>query len=83
MAKNYSFEHDPCYSIDATAETGRLGRLLNHSKSGNLCTKTIEVNGIPHLILLAKEDVEPGCELTYDYGDRRKQTLRYHPWLAS
>lgn len=71
-----------CFSVDATAESGRLGRLLNHSKKGNLMTKTIEVSGIPRLILLAKEDIVEGSELTYDYGDRSKQSLQYHPWLA-
>ena len=71
-----------CFSVDATAESGRMGRLLNHSRNGNLMTKTIEVNETPRLVLLAKEDIVPGCELTYDYGDRSKQSLLHHPWLA-
>lgn len=70
------------FSIDATAETDRLGRLLNHSRNGNLCPKTIEVNDIPRIVMIAKVDIQSGTELTYDYGDRSKKSLMYHPWLA-
>lgn len=71
-----------CYSIDATAESGKLGRLVNHSRNGNLITKTIFYRNKPHLVLIAKEDIEEGDELTYDYGDRSKESLLHHPWLA-
>lgn len=71
------------FSIDATAESGRLGRLVNHSRNGNLTTKIISVNSVPHLVLIAKEDIDFGEEVCYDYGDRSKESLKYHPWLAS
>ncbi|KAL5281533.1 SETD8 family protein [Megaselia abdita] len=70
------------YCIDATAETGTLGRLVNHSRNGNLLTKVITVNNRPHLILIAKDNIPIGRELTYDYGDRSKEALLHHPWLA-
>ncbi|XP_072044661.1 uncharacterized protein [Amphiura filiformis] len=71
------------YCIDATMESGRLGRLLNHSsKSGNCCTKLVEVKGQPHLIIIAARDISEGEELLYDYGDRDKESLQAHPWLA-
>ncbi|XP_025837662.1 N-lysine methyltransferase KMT5A [Agrilus planipennis] len=70
------------FCVDATAETGRLGRLVNHSRNGNLITRTVSVDGVPRLILVAKEDISTGEELTYDYGDRSKESLKYHPWLA-
>ncbi|XP_057667362.1 N-lysine methyltransferase KMT5A-like isoform X1 [Diorhabda carinulata] len=70
------------YCIDATEETGRLGRLVNHSRNGNLQTKTILVDSIPRLILTAKTYIRPGEELLYDYGDRSKESLEHHPWLA-
>lgn len=73
---NYSF------SIDATAETGKLGRLVNHSRNGNLVTKTVMMGKHPHLVLIAKDDLPVGVELTYDYGDRSKEALQHHPWLA-
>lgn len=79
----YYFKHkNKQYCIDATEETGKLGRLVNHSRNGNLMTRTVEVRGQPHLVLLAKEDIEEGRELNYDYGDRSKESLLHHPWLA-
>ena len=76
----YSF-----FSIDATEETGRLGRLLNHSKlHPNCITKVIQIEKQeqPRLVLIAKCDIEAGTELLYDYGDRSKESLAAHPWLA-
>lgn len=70
------------FSIDATAETGKLGRLVNHSRNGNLMTKVVMIQKQPHLVLIAKEDLPAGVELTYDYGDRSKEALQHHPWLA-
>ena len=70
-------------SVDATAESSRLGRLVNHSRSGNLAPKVIEIEDRPHLLLVARFDILPGKELLYDYGDRSSLSLKYHPWLAS
>lgn len=70
-------------SIDATKESDRLGRLVNHSKKGNLKTRAFLVKESPHLVLFADRDIQPGEELSYDYGDRRKTVLESHPWLAS
>ncbi|ODN04218.1 Histone-lysine N-methyltransferase pr-set7 [Orchesella cincta] len=70
------------YCVDATKESDRLGRLINHSRNGNLVTKVVEVKGVPRLILIAKRDIDMDDELTYDYGDRSREALRHHPWLA-
>lgn len=70
------------YCVDATQESGRLGRLVNHSKRGNLKTQTCIIKGVPHLVLVAQRDIHPGEELLYDYGDRSKTSLQFHPWLA-
>lgn len=79
----YYFKHKNVqHCIDATAESGKLGRLVNHSRNGNLMTKTVSVNNRPHLVLIAKEDIAEGVEVTYDYGDRSKEALQHHPWLA-
>ncbi|XP_041754793.1 N-lysine methyltransferase KMT5A-A isoform X3 [Coregonus clupeaformis] len=69
------------YCVDATKETGRMGRLINHSKNGNCQTKLHDINGMPHLILVASRDVNEGEELLYDYGDRSKASIAAHPWL--
>ncbi|GIX91505.1 hypothetical protein CEXT_618581 [Caerostris extrusa] len=70
------------YCIDATKESDRLGRLINHSKKGNLKTQSIYLKENPHLAFFACRDIEAGEELCYDYGDRSKQALKSHPWLA-
>lgn len=69
------------YCVDATKETGRMGRLINHSKNGNCQTKLHDINGVPHLILIASRDIDEGEELLYDYGDRSKASIAAHPWL--
>lgn len=80
----YYFKHqDVQYCVDGTAETGRMGRLLNHScVAPNCFTKVVSLDGRPRLILLAKQDIAEGTELIYDYGDRDKATIKAHPWLA-
>lgn len=82
----YYFNHrDKQYCIDATKETGRYGRLINHScKTPNCVTKVVMLpNQVePRLILVAKQDIQIGTELLYDYGDRSKESLKAHPWLA-
>ncbi|XP_013872822.1 lysine methyltransferase 5Ab isoform X2 [Austrofundulus limnaeus] len=78
----YYFQYQSkAYCIDATKETGRLGRLLNHSKSGNCHTRLHGIDGTPHLILVASKDIKADEELLYDYGDRSKDSISAHPWL--
>lgn len=80
------------YCIDATAESGRLGRLLNHSRTDANCyTKVMWLRNhtrckhedLPHLVIQARRQISAVEELLYDYGDRAKQTLEAHPWLKS
>lgn len=68
-------------SVDATKESSRMGRLINHSKNGNCQTKLHDINGVPHLILVASRNIDEGEELLYDYGDRSKASIAAHPWL--
>ena len=71
-------------SVDATAESPYLGRLLNHSRLDNNCqTKVVDINNRPFLILVASRDIKQGEELLYDYGDRSKDAVEAHPWLKS
>lgn len=48
------------YCVDATAETGRFGRLINHSRFGNLKPKVVEIDDKPHLLLFAARPIFPG-----------------------
>ncbi|XP_037114574.1 lysine methyltransferase 5Ab isoform X1 [Syngnathus acus] len=78
----YYFQYQAkTYCVDATRETNRLGRLINHSKVGNCQTKLHAIDGSPHLILLAARDIEADEELLYDYGDRSQEAISAHPWL--
>lgn len=78
----YYFQYQSkTYCIDATKETGRLGRLVNHSKNGNCQTRLHPIDGTPHLILVASRDISAEEELLYDYGDRSKASVSAHPWL--
>ncbi|XP_053557776.1 N-lysine methyltransferase KMT5A isoform X2 [Bombina bombina] len=80
----YYFQYlNKTYCIDATKETNRLGRLINHSKAGNCHTKLHNIHNLPHLILIASRDINAGEELLYDYGDRSKSSLEAHPWLKN
>lgn len=73
---------DKSYCIDATEETDRLGRLINHSKKNSLLyPKILQIQSAPRLIFFAKCDIPKGTEITYDYGDRRKSILAVYPWL--
>ena len=70
------------YSVDATKESGRMGRLVNHSrKQANVVTKMVTLPERPCLCLVAARDIQPGEELQYDYGDHSKAAEEAHPWL--
>uniref|UniRef100_A0A3B4GAK2 [histone H4]-lysine(20) N-methyltransferase n=1 Tax=Pundamilia nyererei TaxID=303518 RepID=A0A3B4GAK2_9CICH len=78
----YYFQYQSkTYCVDATKETSRLGRLVNHCKTGNCQTRLHPIDGTPHLILVASRDINAGEELLYDYGDRSKASILAHPWL--
>ena len=67
--------------IDATEETLKLGRLVNHSRNGNLDTRCIPIHDVPHLFFFALRDIKVGEELLYDYGDYSPQALKAYSWL--
>ncbi|KAM7315941.1 LOW QUALITY PROTEIN: hypothetical protein ACRRTK_025011 [Alexandromys fortis] len=69
------------YCVDATRETNRLGRLINHSGYGNCKTKRHDIDSVPHLILVASRDIAAGEEILFDYGDRSKASMEAYPWL--
>lgn len=79
----YKFQvKDRKYILDSTREDGSFGRLVNHSrKHPNVVAKPVDINGEPGIILVAKQDLEIGTELRYDYGERDKAVLEANPWL--
>ena len=59
------------YCVDATEESGRYGRLVNHSRIHMNCvTKVVNLVATPRLILVTNQEVLAGSELLFDYGDR-------------
>lgn len=82
--KYVCYVHVHVCSVDATKDNGRMGRLLNHSKTqANVVTKLYEVKGQPYLCLIAARNIKTGEELQYDYGERSKAAIESHPWLAA
>ena len=65
------------FSIDATENNGRLGRLVNDGDGVNEpvnCVMRVLSGSFassPRICLFALKDIEPGEELRYDYGNQR------------
>ncbi|KAI4879046.1 hypothetical protein NFI96_029252 [Prochilodus magdalenae] len=58
------------WCIDAAKENGTLGRLVNDDQRNPNCKmKKIIVSGRPHMCLFAVQNIDPGEEITYNYGD--------------
>ena len=60
------------YSIDATNDIFRQGRMINDAPNGdtlqNCSMKIVEVESCPRLCIFATRDIEVNEELRYDYG---------------
>ena len=71
------------FCIDATSESSKMGRFINHSKkNANVAPKVWEVKpGEPRLVLLASKRIEAGSELVYNYNERRGQVVGELEWL--
>ncbi|KAJ8280865.1 hypothetical protein GJAV_G00060120 [Gymnothorax javanicus] len=67
---NRATSHKFIQSIDAAEEGGSCGWLVNDEhRKPNCRMKTLGVEGKPHLCLFAVEDISPGEEIAYDYGN--------------
>lgn len=64
--------------IDATQDV-HVGRLINHSRRGNLKPKVFRSSGGPVLLFPASTDIPALTEILYDYGDRN---LAEFPFLG-
>ncbi|XP_077410424.1 uncharacterized protein LOC144040249 [Vanacampus margaritifer] len=65
----FHFDGRTC-CVDAATEDGSLGRLVNDDHiNPNATMKYLNVQGKPHLCLFATRDIDPGEEITYNYGD--------------
>ena len=71
-------------SIDATWNEQRKGHSINDEcRRPNAKVKKIVLqNMTPRLAIFALEDIEEGCEVRFDYGDRKapwRQKVRLAP----
>ena len=74
----------PSPSIDATAESGRLGRIVYHSEDFPNCkAKQIIADDGPKLYLETLEDIPAGQEILYEYGERHAEFRREFRFLKS
>jgi SET domain len=71
------------WCVDATDESDKLGRLVNHARGddANLYPQIVVIDKVPHIALIASDKILPGSQLMYDYGDRRKAAVEANPWL--
>ena len=63
---SYIFRLGEDIFIDAT-NRGGIARFLNHSCDPNCKTRIVNADGVHHVVIYAKRDIEPYEELTYDY----------------
>lgn len=54
--------------MDATEESNRLGRLINHYKKPNCRVQVVASKAGPFPAVFAVRDVGVGDEITFDYG---------------
>ncbi|KIK44305.1 hypothetical protein CY34DRAFT_80151 [Suillus luteus UH-Slu-Lm8-n1] len=66
IGSSYLFRIDEDLVVDATKK-GNLGRLINHSCDPNCSAKIITINSEKKIVFYAKQDIELGDEITYDY----------------
>ncbi|KAF4612764.1 hypothetical protein D9613_011728 [Agrocybe pediades] len=66
IGSSYLFRIDEELVVDATKK-GNLGRLINHSCDPNCTAKIITISGEKKIVIYAKQDIELGDEITYDY----------------
>lgn len=58
------------YSIDASAEDGSYGRLLNDEhQHPTVYSKRVEVEGETYIGFFSARDINVGEEITYNYGN--------------
>ena len=70
-------------AIDA-AKVERVAKYVNHSSSeANAAAKRrLDDNGHVMIVITAILDIAEGEEITYDYGEHRRDVVRAFPWLA-
>ena len=71
------------YSIDATKDDGSNGKLINHSRRGNLCPKVLVVDDVHNIIFTAGRDISKDEELIMESVLRQLHVLLPFPGLIN
>ena len=78
----FHVSNDKTLCIDASEESSRIGRLINHSKSkANIRPKVIVYQDFPRIVFISTRIIEEGEELLYNYADQRKESTNNFPFL--
>ena len=65
--------------IDSTRESGRIGRLINHSiKHRNVKPVDVVFNGKTRVGFVATRDIDKNEEILYDYGDNKAKQIEWY-----
>jgi SET domain-containing protein len=90
---SYIFEANMCECIDATRK-GNKSRFFNHvrDENANVMPKIMKIDGEHRIGLFAKTTIEPGQELTFNYGysnlsapdwaHQSTGTIGFHGWQS-
>ena len=71
------------FSLDATKNDGRKGPLVNHSCEPNCKVEIRTVDNEQRVVLVAKQKIGIGVEITYDYEDLSKESLEANPGITN
>lgn len=66
IGSSYLFRMDEDNVIDATRK-GNIARFINHACDPNCSAKIITLDSEKRIVIYAKQVIEPGDEITYDY----------------
>ncbi|ETW75709.1 hypothetical protein HETIRDRAFT_106382 [Heterobasidion irregulare TC 32-1] len=65
--RNYVFGLDTTFAIDATS-AGNISRYINHADDANCYSRLLQVNDENRIGIFAIRDIEPGEEISINYG---------------